>query len=88
MDLRVMAGASKESSVMDATIDVVVGRLRDPVEFVCRVFQNPKGCEEKFRKSVVVRILVTGVGCGSELRYRARRGFEKRDQASIAQQFR
>src|SRR5262245_52742106 len=75
MDLRVMAGASKESSVMDATIGVIVGRLRDPVEYVCRVLQNTKGCEEKFRNSVVVRIGVTGVGCGSALPYRARRGF-------------
>jgi len=62
----------------DATIAVIVGRLRDPVEFVRRVLENMKECEGRFGKPVVVRIGVTGEGVVPHYRIEPKRVWQRR----------
>jgi hypothetical protein len=58
----------------DATIAVIVSRLRDPAEYVRRVLQNKKNCKDEFRQPVVVRIGITGEGVAPHYRIEPEEG--------------
>ena len=61
----------------DATIVVIVGRLRDPAEYVRRVLQNMKNCQDMFGQPVVVRIGISGEGVAPHYRSEPEEGLGK-----------
>ena len=64
---------SHNSIPADATIAVIKGRLRDPIEYVRRVLMNMQSCKEE-HGDAVVRIGITGEGVAPHYRIEPEEG--------------